>query len=193
MIGTNVNLPGIIGDPEVAAWFRIAPFDGTDVTGGAVGTIPITAEDHLPGVGGFLELRQHLNLTEGWRLVLDAQGEIYHLHVREEDWSNHWRAEFVPYFVAELSKVTMFFGPKGAWLTGLRTVAAPQGANPIRPVPGAPGMVFAGVSLGAEDPAPAWFFTSIGGAFDVGTVFAADTGHVAVPIAYSMSLYFGFL
>ena len=24
-------------------------------------------------------------------------------------------------------------------------------------------------------------------------VFAADTGHVAVPIAYSMSLYFGFL
>ncbi len=191
MIGTNVNVPGTIGDPEVAAWVRVAPFDGTDITGGAVGTIPITA--NLPGVGGFVELRQHISLSQGWRLVLDGQGEFYHLHVRDEHWSNHWRASFVPYFVVELSKVTMFFGPKGAWLTGLRTVAAPQGANPIRPVPNAPGMIFAGLSLGAEDPLPVSFFTSIGGAFDVGTVFTADTVEVAVPIAYSMSLYFGFL
>jgi hypothetical protein len=191
MIGTNINMPGTIGDPEISAWFRVAPFDGTDVTAGASGTIPITA--NLPGYGGFLELRGHIALSDGWRLVLDAQGEFYRLHVRQEDWSNHWRASFVPYFVAELSKVSIFFGPKGAWLTGLREVAGPFGANPVRPVPDAPGMIFAGVSLGAEDPKPAWFFTSIGGAFDLGTVITADTREVAVPLAYSMSIYFGFL
>jgi hypothetical protein len=193
MIGTNVNLPGTIGDPEIAAWFRVAPFDGTDFTAGAVGTIPITSGGNLPGGGGFVELRQHIGLGEGWRLVLDAQGDFYRLHVRENDWSSHWRASFVPYFVAELAKVSMFFGPKGGWLTGLREVSAPMGASPIRPVPDAPGMIFVGVSLGAEDPLPRWFFTSIGGAFDVGTVLGADDGKVAVPIAYSMSIYFGFL
>ena len=193
MIGTNFNVPGTVGDPEVAAWFRISPFDSTDITAGALGTIPITAGDHIPGVAGFLQMRGHVTLAEGWRLVLDAQGELYRLHVRDLDWSTHWRASFVPYFVAELSKIEMFFGPKGAWLTGMREVSAPAGANPIRPVPGAPGVAFAGISFGAEDPKPAWLFTSVGGAFDIGTVIAADTGEVVVPIAYSMSLYFGFL
>jgi hypothetical protein len=193
MIGTNVNLPGTIGDPEISAWVRVAPFDGADITAGAFGTIPITAVDNYPGYGAFLQLRGHFPLADGWRLVLDGQGEFLRFHLREEAWSNHWRGAFVPYFVAELSKVSMFFGPKGAWLTGLREVAAPFGGNPVRPVPNAPGMIFAGISLGAEDPQPVWFFTSIGGAFDLGTVITADTGEVAIPIAYSMSLYFGFL
>jgi hypothetical protein len=193
MIGTNLNVPGTIGDPEVSAWFRVAPFDGADITAGASSTIPITAKNHYPGYGGFLELRGHFALTEGWRLVLDAEGEFYRLNLRTDDWSNHWRASFVPYFVAELSRVSIFFGPKGSWLTGFREISASRGANPVAPVPGAPGLVFAGVSLGAEDPQPVWFFTSIGGAFDLGTVITLDTQEVAVPLAYSMSIYFGFL
>jgi len=193
MIGTNLNVPGTIGDPEISAWFRVAPFDGADITAGGSGTIPITAKDNYPGYGGFLEMRGHFDLTVGWRLVLDAEGEFYRFHLREDDWSSHWRASFVPYFVAEMSKVSIFFGPKAAWLTGLREITGPNGANPVRPVPGAPGMVFVGISLGAEDPKPVWFFTSIGGAFDLGTVITADTREVAVPIAYSMSIYFGFL
>ena len=193
MIGTNINVPGTIGDPEISAWFRVAPLDGTDITAGAFGSIPITSEANLPSYGGFLQLRAHIPMTAGWRLVLDGQGEFQRHHARVEDWSNHWRASLTPYFVAELSKISFFFGPKGSWLTGLREVAAPFGSRPVRPVPDAPGLVFAGVSIGAEDPQPVWFFTSVGGAFDLGTVIAADTGSVTVPLAYSMSVYLGFL
>lgn len=191
MIGTNFNVPGTVGDPDVNAWLRYAPFSATDITAGALTTIPFAGE--LPGYGGLAEVRQHLHLSKGWRLVLDAQGEIYRLRLREERWTTHYRASFIPYFVVDSDKFTLYFGPKASWLTGLREIPSASGDDPIRAVPGAPGFIFAGVSLGAEDPSPPLFFSGLGGAFDVGVVIDPDTGDVVVPVSYSMSLYFGFL
>lgn len=191
MVGTNFNVPGSVGDPDVNAWVRFAPFSSTDITAGALTTIPFAAG--LPAYGGLFELRQHVRLATGWRLVLDLQGELYRLKLREERWTTHYRAAFVPYFVADTDKFTLYFGPKGAWLTGLREIPSPTGNDPITAVPGAPGFAFAGLSVGAEDPDPPWFFSGLGGTFDVGVVIDAQTGEVAVPVSYSMSLYFGFL
>lgn len=192
MIGSNVSIPGSAGDPDFAAWFRVAPYASADVTAGALVTIPFTADSGLPGYGGLAQIRQHIGLTEGWRLVLDAEAQLLRLHIRR-DWTNHWRASFVPYFVADTRAFTMYFGPKIGWLSGIRHVSSPDGANPLRPVGGAPGLIFAGGSVGAEDSKPPWFFSAIGGALDVGAVIDPDTGVVEVPISYSMSFYFAFL